>query len=85
MEGIERRMKKITQHYLLPAGYELQKVVTYFERLSQGKDLFDQGALSKLANCADNNKRYDLLQRIAKALDGAAATLISRTASEWKP
>ncbi len=63
MEGIEKRMNRIMRDYLLPAGYEFQKVVTDFERLSQGKELFDRGALAQLANCTDNNERYDLLQR----------------------
>ena len=34
MQGIEQRMEKIMHDYLLPAGYEFQKVATDFERLS---------------------------------------------------
>jgi ppGpp synthetase/RelA/SpoT-type nucleotidyltranferase len=63
MQGIEKRMKKIMRDYLLPAGYEFQKVVDDFERLSNGKQLFDAGALRRLASCEDNNARYDLLRR----------------------
>lgn len=55
--------------YLLPAGYEFQKVATDFERLSIGKELFDQDALTALANCKenckDNNELYDLMERFA--------------------
>jgi ppGpp synthetase/RelA/SpoT-type nucleotidyltranferase len=51
MQDIEGRMKKIMQEYLLPAGYEFQKVVDDFERLASGKRLFDQGALRQLENC----------------------------------
>jgi ppGpp synthetase/RelA/SpoT-type nucleotidyltranferase len=63
MQGIEQRMKKIMHDYLLPAGYEFQKVATDFERLYSGKELFDQGALTALASCKDNNERHDLLER----------------------
>lgn len=63
MLGIEKRMKKIMRDYLLPAGYEFQKVVDDFERLSSGKQLFDAGALRQLGSCEDNNARYELLHR----------------------
>jgi len=63
MQGIEQRMKSIMRDYLLPAGYEFQKIVDDFERLSSGKQLFDAGALQQLGNCEDNNARYELLHR----------------------
>ncbi len=65
MEGIEQRMEKIMRDFLLPAGYEFQKVATDFERLSLGKELFDQDALTALANSKDNNELRDLLERFA--------------------
>ena len=33
------------------------------ERLLSGKELFDRGALKALADCSDNNARYELLER----------------------
>lgn len=65
MQGIEKRMETIMRNFLLPAGYEFQKVLNDFERLSSGKDLFEQGALNALVECNDNNARHDLLQRFA--------------------
>lgn len=65
MQGIEGRLKKIMRDFLLPAGYEFQKVVNDFERLSIGKDLFDRGILNELSECDDNNARHDLLERFA--------------------
>ena len=66
MQDIEQRMEKIMRDYLLPAGYEFQKVATDFERLSIGKELFDQDALTALANCSkDNNELHDLMERFA--------------------
>jgi ppGpp synthetase/RelA/SpoT-type nucleotidyltranferase len=63
MQGIEERMKKVMRDYLLPAGYEFQKVIDDFERLLNGKQLFDEGALRQLGSCEDNNARYELLHR----------------------
>lgn len=63
MKGIDERMASIMRDYLLPAGYEFQKVVTDFERLSAGKDLFDSKPLDALRQSADNNERYDILSR----------------------
>ena len=62
-ETIENRMNTIMREYLIPAGYEFQKVVDDFERLSTGKELFDQGALVALGDCDNNNARYDCLRR----------------------
>jgi len=63
MQAIEERMQTIMRKHLLPAGYEFQKVENDFERLASGKELFDQGALTALSDCDDNNARYDLLER----------------------
>jgi ppGpp synthetase/RelA/SpoT-type nucleotidyltranferase len=63
MRAIDERMHNIMRKFLIPAGYEFQKVQSDFERLSSGKDLFDRGALAALADCDDNNARYELLER----------------------
>ncbi len=65
MRSIEKRMETIMRDFLLPAGYEFQKVVNDFERLSSGKELFDRDALNALSDCEDNNARHDLLERFA--------------------
>ena len=63
-QSIENRMKRIMDKYLLPAGYELEKVQHDFERFKEGKALFDRGTLETLAACADNNERHDTLSKI---------------------
>jgi hypothetical protein len=63
-QSIEKRMMRIMDECLLPAGYELEKVQHDFERFMQGKALFDRGTLDSLATCADNNERYDILSTI---------------------
>ena len=62
-EAIEQRLQKIMKEHMLPAGYEFQKALDDHERLLSGKELFDRGALKALADCNDNNARYELLER----------------------
>jgi ppGpp synthetase/RelA/SpoT-type nucleotidyltranferase len=64
MQSIDQRMKRIMDDFLLPAGYELQKVQHDFERLIQGKALFDRGIIESLQSCTNNNDRHDVLSSI---------------------
>ena len=61
MEEITNRLKRIMDKYLLPAGYEFQRVQHDYERLQQGKELFDRDILNALENAADNNERFELI------------------------
>jgi ppGpp synthetase/RelA/SpoT-type nucleotidyltranferase len=61
MESIKTRLDRIMDKYLLPAGYEFQRVQQDYERLQQGKELFDQNVLGALETAGDNNERYELL------------------------
>lgn len=61
MESIASRFIQIMDKYLLPAGYEFQRVQHDYERLQQGKELFDRDAIASLAAAKNNNERYDLL------------------------
>jgi ppGpp synthetase/RelA/SpoT-type nucleotidyltranferase len=61
MEAIESRFNRIMNRYLLPAGYEFQRVQHDYERLQQGKELFDRDLLSRLQEAADNNIRHEIL------------------------
>jgi ppGpp synthetase/RelA/SpoT-type nucleotidyltranferase len=63
-DAISKRMARIMREHLLPAGYEFQKVQDDYERLMQGKELFDRGAIEALEQSADNNDRNELLARI---------------------
>ncbi len=57
----------MNQH-LLPAGYEFQKVQHDYERLLEGKELFDRGTLEALDTAKDNNERHEQLERVRKDL-----------------
>ena len=61
MEAIESRFNRIMNKYLLPAGYEFQRVQHDYERLQQGKELFDRDLLTRLELAADNNERHEIL------------------------
>lgn len=61
MASIRKRFDQIMDKYLLPAGYEFQRVQRDYERLKQGKDLFDQNALQTILDAKNNNDRHALL------------------------
>jgi ppGpp synthetase/RelA/SpoT-type nucleotidyltranferase len=61
MEEINNRLNRIMDKYLLPAGYEFQRVQHDYERLQQGKEVFDGDILKSLESAADNNERFDLI------------------------
>ena len=65
-QALDKRLKKIMDDYLRPAGYEFQKVQHDYERLMQGKALFDRGAIETLEGCDNNNERHEILSTIAE-------------------
>ena len=64
MELISDRFNQIMDKYLLPAGYEFQRVQHDYERLQQGKELFDRDAIRSLEAAKSNNERYELLSSL---------------------
>lgn len=60
-KGIERRLDRVMTEYLLPAGFEMQKIRQDQERLLQGKKLFDEDIIKLLDNAQNNNERYEIL------------------------
>jgi ppGpp synthetase/RelA/SpoT-type nucleotidyltranferase len=61
MDRLEKRINNIMDKYLMPAGYEFQRVQHDYERLKQGKALFDRNVIETLGQAKDNNERYDIL------------------------
>lgn len=64
MKGITRRFERIMDDYLIPAGYEIQKAQQEYERLVQGKELFDKDVASALDAAQNNNERYEILSKL---------------------
>jgi ppGpp synthetase/RelA/SpoT-type nucleotidyltranferase len=65
-KGIKERMKKVARKYLLPAGYEFQKIANDFQRLIEGKALFDGDALEAIVEAKDNNVRAEAIETFAE-------------------
>jgi ppGpp synthetase/RelA/SpoT-type nucleotidyltranferase len=65
MAGIENRMGAIMRNYLTPAGYEFQKVLTDFERLSKGQELFEKGVIAEIDSAESMNELDDVLEKIS--------------------
>ena len=63
-KSIEDRFNLIMDKYLLPAGYEFQRIQHDNERLRQGKELFDSDAIASLKAAEGNNERFDLLSSL---------------------
>jgi ppGpp synthetase/RelA/SpoT-type nucleotidyltranferase len=61
MKGITRRFERIMDKYLIPAGFEIQKAQQEYERVLQGKELFDKDVANLLDNAENNNERYEIL------------------------
>jgi ppGpp synthetase/RelA/SpoT-type nucleotidyltranferase len=61
MKGIHRRFERIMDKYLIPAGFEIQKAQQEYERVIQGKALFDKDIAQLLNHAQDNNERYEIL------------------------
>lgn len=58
---MDNRMQKIMDDYLIPAGFDFQKVQKDYEHCMWGKALYDQNPLEMLKKCTDNNQRYQLI------------------------
>ena len=63
-ESITHRFNQIMDKYLLPAGYEFQRVQHDYECLQQGKELFDRDAIRSLEAAKNNNERHELLSSL---------------------
>lgn len=64
LAAIERRLNRVARQYLIPAEYELKRVQHDYERLTQGKQLFDTDILTSLDQAPDNNERHQLLESL---------------------
>ena len=64
MLEIEQRLSDVMRKHLIPAGYIFQKIINDFDRLIEGKTLFDEGAIDAVVNAADNNERCDAVDRL---------------------
>ena len=64
LQVIQQMLFDVMQKHLIPAGYIFQKIINDFDRLAVGKALFNEGAIDAVVNAADNNERYDAVNRL---------------------
>ncbi|MDF2939686.1 MAG: hypothetical protein K0R66_328 [Gammaproteobacteria bacterium] len=64
MDIINKKSEEIMEKYLIPAGYEFQKIQYEYARVMQGKEYANIDDLIKEFNTDnDNNKRYEILEK----------------------
>ncbi len=68
LDSIKKRLHKVARKYLVPAGYEFQQIAYDFERLVEGKALFDGDALEAIVEAADNNVRVRALETFVESV-----------------
>lgn len=61
---IEQRLSDVMRKHIVPAGYIFQKIINDFDRLIEGKALFDEGVIDAVVNAADNNERQAAVDRL---------------------
>lgn len=66
--SIKTRLHKVARKYLLPAGYEFQQIAYDFNRLVEGKTLFDGDALEAIVQAPDNNARAKALETFSESV-----------------
>lgn len=64
LEKIEERLGDVMRRHLRPAGYLFQRIAADVQRVAEGKELFDAGALDAVLTAEDSNERYQALVRL---------------------
>lgn len=67
LESIDKRLQKIMKDYLMPVGYEFQKVLYDYNRLLAGKDLLGRDVKKEILSCKNNNERHEILQHFRES------------------
>lgn len=62
-EAIDKQLAKVMHDFLIPAGYEFQKIQDDFQRFMEGKKLFDRNVVGEIETAPDNNQRYEFLEK----------------------
>ncbi len=55
VETMRKRLRKVMQEFLQPAGYAFDKITSDYAQLRDGKAIFDADALGAIRSCADRN------------------------------
>lgn len=65
VEAMRKRLRKVMQEFLQPAGYAFDKIASDYAQLRDGKAMFDSDALGVIRACADRNCLEDAIDRFS--------------------
>ena len=65
VEAMRKRLRKVMQEFLQPAGYAFDKIASDYAQLRDGKVLFDSDALGMIRACTDRNRLDDAVEKFA--------------------
>ena len=65
VEGMRKRLRKVMQEFLQPAGYAFDKIANDYVQLRDGKAIFDSDALGAIRACTDRNGLDDTVEKFS--------------------
>ncbi|RWQ14653.1 hypothetical protein [Mesorhizobium sp.] len=65
IEAMRKRLRKVMQEFLQPAGYAFDKIASDYAQLRDGKAMFDSDALGVIRACADRNSLDDAVEKFS--------------------
>ncbi|WP_287307938.1 RelA/SpoT domain-containing protein, partial [Mesorhizobium sp.] len=65
VEAMRKRLRKVMQEFLQPAGYAFDKIASDYAQLRDGKAMFDSDALGVIRACTDRNSLDDAVEKFS--------------------
>lgn len=65
VEAMRKRLRKVMQQFLQPAGYAFDKIASDYAQLRDGKAMFDSDALGVIRACTDRNCLDDAVEKFS--------------------
>ena len=65
VEAMRKRLRKVMQEFLQPAGYAFDKIASDYAQLRDGKAMFDSDALGVIRACTDRNCLDDAVEKFS--------------------
>lgn len=65
VEAMRKRLRRVMQEFLQPAGYAFDKIASDYAQLRDGKALFDSDALGAIRACPDRNCLDDAVEKFS--------------------
>jgi ppGpp synthetase/RelA/SpoT-type nucleotidyltranferase len=65
VEAMRKRLRKVMQEFLQPAGYAFDKIASDYVQLRDGKAIFDGDALGAIRSCTDRNGLDETIEQFS--------------------